>query len=106
MQHDALIAGKMFNPATGRAEAIDYLKQGPDQEIETKLLTDKWSRCAQGVSKSWLDVNQIFGNETIIFMPPHRVPAGRKVTCSTFVCTVRPGKAEPCRIHMMVGGDK
>jgi hypothetical protein len=52
MQHDPLIAGKMFNPTTGRAEAIDSLMQGPDKEIWTKLLTDKWGRCAQGVSKT------------------------------------------------------
>jgi hypothetical protein len=33
MQHDPSIAGKMFNPTTGRAETIDSLLQGPDKDI-------------------------------------------------------------------------
>jgi hypothetical protein len=42
----------------------------------------------------------------MVFIKPHQVPAGRKVTYANFVCTMRPGKAEPCRVRMTVGGDK
>jgi hypothetical protein len=106
MQHDPSIAGKMINPTTGRAETIDSLLHGPDSDIWTKSLTNEWGRCAQGISKSRPATEKIVGNNTIFFIPPKKVPAGRKVTYSTFVCTMRPGKAEPCRIRMTVGGDK
>jgi hypothetical protein len=106
MQHDPLIAGKVINPTTGRAETIDSLLQGPDKDIWTKLLTNEWGHCAQGISNTHLDANKMVGNNTIYFIPPHKVPAGRKVTYSTFVCTMRPGKAEQCHIRMTVGGDK
>jgi hypothetical protein len=42
----------------------------------------------------------------MIFIHPHQVPAGRKVTYANFVCTMQPGKAEPYRIRMTVGGDR
>jgi hypothetical protein len=49
---------------------------------------------------------QIAGNDTMLFILPSCVPAGRKVTYAAFVCIMRPGKAELYRIHMTVGGDR
>jgi hypothetical protein len=41
-----------------------------------------------------------------LFICPAQVLAGGKVTYANFVCTMRPGKAEPYRICMTVGGDR
>jgi hypothetical protein len=97
----------MYNPHTGKAENIDSLLRGPDGGLKWyQSLTNEWGRCTQGVTKSRNVSEQIAGNNTMYFILPHQVPAGRKVTYATFVCTMRPGKAEPWRIRMTVGGDR
>jgi hypothetical protein len=106
VQHDPAIAGKMFHPVTGRPENIDTLLRGPDSDIWTTSLANEWARCAQGLSRNRPPERHVAGNQTIFFIPPNNVPAGRKVTYSNFVCTMRPGKAEPYRIRMTVGGDR
>jgi hypothetical protein len=106
LQHDPTVAGKMFNPTTGRAETIDSLIRGPDKSIWITSLSNEWGRCAQGVTKNRPLSEHVTGNKTIYFIRPNQVPAGRKVTYANFVCTMRPGKAEPYRIRMTVGGDR
>jgi hypothetical protein len=106
LQHDPTIAGKMYNPVTGRAENIDSLLRGPDTITWTTSLTNEWTRCAQGIIGNRPSSAHVIGNQTIFFIFPNQVPAGRKVTYATFVCTMRPGKAEPYRIRMRVGGDR
>ena len=106
IHHDPTIAGKMFNPNTGKAETIDSLLSGPDSAIWLKSLSNEWGRCTQGLHKSRSVDDTILGNNTIVFIFPHQVPAGRKVTYANFVCTMRPGKAEVFRIRMTVGGDR
>ena len=96
----------MFDPVSGKAETIDSLLCGPDSDVWNKSLSNEFGRCAQGLSKHRLACNQIIGNNTIFFIKPHQVPAGRKVTYANFVCTMRPGKAEEYRIRMTVGSDK
>ena len=105
IQYDPSIAGKMYHPITGKVENIDSLLRGPDALKWYKSLTNEWARCMQGVKKQRNVVDQISGNGTMYFILPHLVPTGRKVTYSNFVCTMRPGKAEPWRIRMTVGGD-
>jgi hypothetical protein len=106
LQHDPSISGKIFNSTTGRVETIDSLLNGADTVPWTKSLTNEWGRCMQGVSKKRSPTDTIVGNQTMFFIFPNQVPAGRKVTYANFVCTMRPGKAEPLRIRMTVGGDK
>ena len=106
IQHDPSVSGKMYNPTTGRAETVDSLLISPDKIIWIKSLSNELARCAQGLSKHRLAGDQIIGNNTIVFIRPNQVPAGRKVTYANFVCTMRPGKAEQYRICMTVGGDK
>ena len=96
----------MYNPDTGKVENIDSLLRGPDSAIWTKSLTNEWGRCTQGLTKSRPISEHIIGNNTMVFILPHQVPAGRKVTYANFVCTMRPGKAELYRIRMTVGGDR
>jgi hypothetical protein len=90
LQHDPTIAGKMYNPVTGRAENIDSLLRGPDTVTWTTSLTNEWARCAQGIIGNRPSAAHIIGNQTIFFIFPSQVPAGRKVTYATFVCTMRP----------------
>jgi hypothetical protein len=106
VQHDPSIAGKMFNPVTGRPETLDSLLAGPDSTTWTKSLTNEWARCMQGISNNRPAAEHITGNNTMFFIFPHEVPQGRKVTYANFVCTMRPGKAEPLRVRMTVGGDR
>jgi hypothetical protein len=106
MQYDPSISGKMHNPATGRPETIDSLLNGPDRQIWTISLTNEWGRCTQGLSKHRSTATAIVGSSTIFFITPDQVPPGRKVTYVNFVCTMRPGKSDPCRIRMTVGGDR
>ena len=106
MQYDPMVSGKMHNPATGRPETIDSLLNGPDKDIWTISLTNEWGRCTQGLTKHRSTVTAIIGSSTIFFIKPDQVPPGRKVTYVNFVCTMRPGKSDPCRIRMTVGGDR
>jgi hypothetical protein len=105
IQHDPSVAGKMYHPTTGKVETIDSLLRGPDALKWYQSLTNEWGRCTQGVTKSRPVDAHIGGNNTMYFIRPHQVPADRKVTYATFVCTMRPGKAEPWRIRMTVGGN-
>ena len=105
-QHDPTVAGKMTNPTTGRLETLDSLLRGPDSAIWTRSLSNEWGRCMQGVGKTRPDSEKIVGNNTMFFIKPSQVPAGRKVTYATYVCTIRPGKSEVNRVRMAVGGDR
>jgi hypothetical protein len=105
VQYDPSVAGKMYHPVTGKAENIDSLLRGPDGIKWFKSLTNEWGRCMQGLRKQRTISEQISGNDTMYFILPHQVPAGRTVTYANFVCTMRPGKAEIWRIRMTVGGN-
>ena len=106
IHHDPTIAGKMYHPETGKVENIDSLLSGPDSLIWTKSLSNEWGRCTQGLHKSRSISERIAGNNTMVFILPHQVPAGCKVTYANFVCTMRPGKSEVYRLRMTVGGDR
>jgi hypothetical protein len=94
IHYDPTIAGKMFNSVTSKAETIDSLLSGPNSAIWLKSLSNEWGQCTQGLHKTRSADDTILGNNTIVFIFPHQVPAGRKVTYANFVCTMRPGKAE------------
>ena len=95
IQHQPYVAGKCFI----------LLQAVQRQLIWTTSLTNEWARCAQGLSANRPPERHIVGNQTIFFIRPGQVPAGRKVTYANFVCTMRPCKAEPYHIRMTVGGD-
>lgn len=106
MQYDPNIAGKMHNPHTGRPETIDSLLRGPDKHIWVQSLTNEWGRLTPGLTKRRPPSTVIVGSSTILFIKPNQVPLGRKVTYANLICSMRPGKAEPCRIRITVGGDR
>jgi hypothetical protein len=80
VQHDPTVAGKMYDPVTGKAENIDSLLKGPNGIKWYALLTNEWGRCTQGLSKTRTAHTAIKGNNTIFFILPQNVPPGRKVT--------------------------
>jgi hypothetical protein len=51
VSHDPSIAGKMYNPHTGKAENIDSLLRGPDGLKWYQSLKNQWGRCTQGVKQ-------------------------------------------------------
>jgi hypothetical protein len=105
-QHDPTIPGKMINPVTGKNETMDSLLRGSDSKIWTRSLSNEWGRCMQGVGKKRPESERIVGNNTMFFIKPDQVPAGRKVAYVTHVCTMRPGKSEVYRVRKAVGGDR
>jgi hypothetical protein len=105
IHHDPTIAGKMYNPITGKAKKIDSLLRGPDSTIWLKSLSNEWGQCTQGLHKSCSVNDTILGNNTVVSIFLDQVPAGRKVTYAIFVCTMQPGKAEVFQMRMVVGGD-
>ena len=105
IQHEPIVAGKLYNLITGCAENIDSLLRGPNKDRWTRSLTNEWGRCMQGIHKNRAAVDQINVNDTMFFILPHQVPGDRKVTYAQFFCTMRPGKAEEWRIRMTVGGN-
>ena len=66
----------------------------------TRSLGNEWGRLAQGNARG------IKGTETIKFIFRHDVPTGRHVTYATFVCDLKPLKAETHRVRITVGGDR
>jgi hypothetical protein len=106
IRHDPTVAGKMFDPATGQAETLDTLLRGPAKPIWTTSLSNEWGRCTNGLSKQRTAKTTIKGNQTMVFIKPHQVPLGRKVTYANFVCTMRPGKSKVYRVRMTIGGDR
>ena len=103
---DPTVAGKIFDPVTGKQENIDSLLRGDDTIIWTKSLANEIGRCAQGLSKHCTAADTIKGSNTIFFIKPSQVPPNRKVTDANFVCTIRPNKSKIYRVRLTVGGDK
>jgi hypothetical protein len=82
------------------------LLRGPDGALWDRGLSNELGRLAQGVGKNRPLANRIKGSNTIVFIPKHKVPAGRKVTYARFVCAFRPLKEEKYRVRLTVGGDR
>jgi hypothetical protein len=106
IQHDPTVAGKMYDPVTGRAETIDSLLRGPDKVKWTRSLANEWGRCTRGLKNGRSPADVIKGNHTMVFVRTHQLPAGRKATYANFVVTMRPGKSEIYQVGMTIGGDR
>jgi hypothetical protein len=96
----------MFNPTTGPAETIETLLSGPGALVWTTSLANEWGRSTRGISTNRTAKTTIKGDHAMVFIKPHQVPHGRKVTYANFVCSMRPGKSEVYRIRMTIGGDR
>lgn len=95
----------MYDPITGNKENIDSLLRGPDSAIWTTSLANEWARQTRGLFPKFRNP-PISGHHAMVFIKPHQVPAGRKVTYANFICTMRPDKSEVYRVRMTIGGDR
>ena len=95
-----LEANAVLNPLTGVLQEFCHLIKGPDKEIWTTYLANKFGRLAQVVSK------RIDGTNTIYFIPKEEVPfKTKKGTYPKIVCDIRSSKAETHRTRITVGGN-
>eukprot|EP00804_Cyclotella_cryptica_P020074 CCRYP_014880-RH/>CCRYP_014880-RH protein AED:0.12 eAED:0.12 QI:0/-1/0/1/-1/1/1/0/1096 len=78
------------------------LKHPRYKDAWSRSAADEFGRLAQGVG------NRVKGTNTIQFIHEADIPRHRKkdVTYGSFVCTVRPEKADPNRTRFVAGGDK
>ena len=51
-------------------------------------------------------IRNIKGNKAIQFVPKSSIPKTKKVTYANMVCDYRPGKDDPYRTRLTIGGDK
>ena len=56
-------------------------------------------RMAQGI-------RNVKGDNVLVFIPRHEVPANKKVTYGNMICDFRPLKLEKSRVRLTVGGDR
>ena len=51
-------------------------------------------------------VRDIEGNNAIVFIQKSTIPSNKKITYANMVCDFRPGKDDPYRTRLTIGGDK
>ena len=78
-------------------EFIDLIKS-KNQNVWTTSLANELGRLAQGI-------RNIPGTNTIKFIHKNQVPHNRKVTYAQLVVDYRPGKSDPNRTRLTVGGN-
>ena len=81
----------------GKKKSIDNLLQD-DYIIWGCSLTNELGRLSQGI-------NNIEGNNALIFIPKSEVPWGKKVAYANMICDYRPLKKEKYRVRLTFGGD-
>ena len=87
--------------ATGKALTYHQLLKGPDGPLWSQGASNEIGRLAQGVQP-----HMPTGTDTIHFIMPSELPAGRKPTYLRVVAEYKPNKAEKHRIRFTCGGDK
>ena len=73
----------------------------PDKDIWNTSLENNLGRLAQGVG-----TRISTGTNTVFFIPRSAIPAGRTVTYSQLVASIRPNKTKTHRIRVTVGGNR
>ncbi|KAI2495548.1 Reverse transcriptase (RNA-dependent DNA polymerase) [Fragilaria crotonensis] len=97
--HHCAFHGHAINPDTGKIAEYRELSQCSDGPIWQASNADEIGRLAQGFGA-------IKGTNTIFFIHPSAMPAGRKATYLRVVSALRPEESQPYRIRWTVGGDK
>ena len=101
--HDQLmhyaLHGHAINPDTGKIAEYRELSQCSDGAIWKNSNAEEIGRLAQGYQ-------HIKGTNTIFFIHPSEMPAGRKAAYLRAVSAYRPEKAQPYRVRWTVGGDQ
>ena len=97
--HSLQFINHIYTPE-GTRLSIDALLNSSDNKIWQKSLSNEWGRLADG------NIYGIKGTKTITFISKHAVPRDRDVTYATYVCDIKPLKAETHRVRITVGGDR
>ena len=86
--------------SAGRKLSINKLLSGADSHIWNQAVSNELGRLSKGndAGVGWID--------TMEFITKSEVPSNKKVTYCSFVCDIRPLKAEKYRVKLVVGGDK
>jgi hypothetical protein len=90
----------VVDPLTGASLEYSQLRKGPDGKEWTASASNEIGRLAQGVMPHMPN-----GTNTMHFIPPSRLPVGRKATYLRIVASHRPLKKESKRIRFTVGGN-
>ena len=67
---------------------MDKLLTGQDGATWQKSISNEIDRLAQGVGKSISSAEQIYGTNTIFFIPKSKIPEGEIVTYANFNCDI------------------
>ena len=78
--------------------SIDQLIQ-EEPKTWRESVSNEIGRMAQGI-------RNVKGNNVLVFIPRHEVPANKKVTYGNMICDFRPLKLEKYRVRLTVGGDR
>ena len=84
----------------GKRESIDSLLAGENKLTWEKAVSNEFGRLTKG------NKHGIKYTDTMEFIKKSEVPAGQKVTYSSFTCDHRPLKEEEFWARLVVGGDK
>ena len=84
-------------------QSLEYfhLARGPDKDIWKKILANDFGRLAQGVG-----TRIPTGTNTVFFISRSAIPAGRTVTYSRLVASIRPHKTETHCVRVTVSGNR
>ena len=94
-------AKNVIDTDTGQSLEYSHLTRGPNKDIWKTSLANDLGWLAQGVG-----TRIPTGTNTVFFIPRSAIPAGRTVTYSQLVASIRPHKTETHRVRVTVGGNR
>ena len=93
------LSNAVIDDTTGAMLEYRHLIKRPEYKDKWEaVMCRELGRLSQGYGNT-------IGTNTIFFIPRSKVPADRKVTYMTIVCTHKPTKSDPERVRLCVGGD-
>jgi hypothetical protein len=94
-------ANAVIDSVTGLSLEYRHLIKGPNKAVWIRAFANDLGMLAQGVGS-----RHPTGTNTIFFIPPTKIPVGRKVTYGRLCADIHPYKLKCNRVRLTVGGDK
>ena len=94
-------ANTAIDTDTDQSLGYPHLICGPDKDIWTTSLANNLGRLAEGVG-----TRMPTGTNTVFSIPRSAIPAGRTVTYSQLVASIRSHKTETHSVHVTVGRNR
>ena len=91
----------MIDTNPGQSLEYSHFMRGPDKDIWKTSLANDLGQLAQGVG-----TKMPTGTNMVFFIPRSGVPAGRTVTYSRLISSIRPHKTETHRFRVTVYGNR